>query len=102
VGVLAGAAFLFFNGQHFFNYIGQLFQRNLNNDLQAKKQTAWLSLQYFKESFPKYFGALMGAPIYNLWYTKAILPMGLAAVVLIYCLYALFKLPKKRKLAVYF
>lgn len=95
---LASITFLFFNGQQFFNYISQLFQRNLHNDLQAQEQTSWLSLQYFSESFPKYFSALMGAPIYNLWYTKAILPIGLAAFVLVWCLYALFKLPKKRKL----
>lgn len=98
--ILALVAFLLFNGQHFFNYIGQLFQRNLHNDLQAQEQTSWLSLQYFFESFPKYFNALMGAPIYNLWYTKAILPVGLAVIVLSWCVYALFKLPKQRQLAV--
>ena len=97
--ILASITFLFFNGQQFFNYIGQLFQRNLYSDLQAQEQTSWLSLQYFSKSFPKYFSALMGAPIYNLWYTKAILPIGLAAFVLVWCLYALFKLPKKCKLA---
>ena len=97
---LASITFLFFNGQQFFNYISQLFQRNLHNDLQAQEQTSWLSLQYFSESFPKYFSALMGAPIYNLWYNKAILPIGLTAFVLCWCIYAIFLLPKKRKLAV--
>lgn len=98
--ILASITFLFFNGQQFFNYIGQLFQRNLHNDLQAQEQTSWLSLRYFSESFPKYFSALMGAPIYNLWYTKAILPVGLAVIVLSWCIYAIFKLPKRRKLAI--
>ncbi len=97
--ILALATFLLFNGQHFFNYIGQLFQRNLHSDLRAQEQTSWLSLQYFSESFPKYFNALMGAPIYNLWYTKAILPTGLAGIVLSWCVYAIFKLLKQRKLA---
>jgi len=90
--------FLLFNSQHLFNYINQLFQRTLHNNLLAQEQTSWLSLQYFSESFPKYFSALMGVPIYNLWYTKAILPIGLAAIVLSWCVYAFFKLPKQRQL----
>lgn len=98
--ILSLSALLLFNSQHLFNYINQLFQRTLHNNLQAQEQTAWLSLQYFSKSFPQYFRALMGAPIYNLWYTKAILPLGLAATVLIWCLYAIFKLPKQRQLAV--
>jgi len=99
VVLLALLTFLLFNGQEFFSYLIKLWQGNLRHDLQAQEQTAWLSLEYFSESFPKYFSALMGVPIYNLWYTKAILPVGLAAIALSWCLYAIFKLPKQRKLA---
>ena len=98
--ILALFTFLFFNGSQFFNYLSKIFQGNLNNNLQAQSETSWLSLQYFSQSFPKYFMALLGAPIYNLWYVKAILPMGLALIVLVWCLFAILKLPKQRRLGI--
>ncbi len=92
-------SFLVFNGSQFFIYIGKFFQKSLASNPQLELETAWLSLKYFGQSFPKYFQALMGLPIYNLWYVKPILPVGLAALVIIWSLYAVWQLPKKRDLA---
>jgi hypothetical protein len=100
VSVLATTSFLFFNGSQLFHYLKQLFEGSVNNNLEAQTATSWLSVQYFRESFPKYFSALMGSPIYNLWHTKAILPTGLALIVLLWCLFAIFKLAQYRKLAI--
>ncbi len=100
VSVLATTSFLFFNGSQLFHYLKQLFEGSVNNNLEAQTATSWLSVQYFRESFPKYFSALMGSPIYNLWHTKAILPTHLATVVLIWCLFAIFKLAQYRQLAI--
>jgi hypothetical protein len=96
---LSSFTFALLNGYQFFTYLTNFLQSNLGVVPEIEQKTAWLSLQYFSQSFPQYSAALMGGSIYNLWYNKPILPIGLAAVVLIWCLYALFKLPKQRKLA---
>lgn len=60
---------------------------------------SWFDLAHFPSSFPSYAKALFGLPIYNLWTVKPILPLGLAGIVLLWCAYAIWRLPEKRVLA---
>lgn len=87
------------SGSRLIFYLNQFWQASTTSSSVAQRETSWLSLSYLNESFPQYFAALLGLPIYNLWHTKAILPLGLAAMVLCWCIYAVFKVPKQRDLA---
>jgi len=97
--VIALSSFLVLGGKQFLGYIPKLLQSDLSNSAATHADTRWLSLEYLSNSLPQYSAALFGAPIYNLWHTKAILPWGMAAVVLIWCVWAIFRLPRQRFLA---
>ncbi len=99
VMIIAISTFVIMNGHQFMNYFNKLLIANLNKDIIAQADMSWFGFNYFFQSGPKYFSALMGFPVYNLWETKAILPFGLAALVLIWSLYAL-GIKKYRPLAI--
>lgn len=93
------ASFLVLGGKQLLGYIPKLLQSDLSNSAATHADTRWLSLEYLGQSLPQYGAALLGAPIYNLWYTKPILPWGMTAVVLLWCVWALCRAPKQRFLA---
>lgn len=99
--VAATSIFVFalVNGHQFLENFTNLINANFTQNTTAQEAVAWFGLANLENSFPKYFKALMGYPIYNLWETKAILPFALAALVLIWSLYAL-GMKKYRSLAI--
>jgi hypothetical protein len=94
--IIALSSFLVLGGKQFLSYIPKLLQSDLSNSAATHADTRWLSFEYLSKSLPQYSSALFGAPIYNLWHTKAILPQGMAALVLGWCVWAIFRLPKQR------
>lgn len=99
VAATAVFVFTFVNGHQFLENFTTLINANFNHNAVAQEATSWFGFANLENSFPKYFKALMGYPIYNLWETKAILPFALAAFVLIWSLYAL-GMKKYRSLAI--
>lgn len=99
VAFIAILVFALVNGHQFLENFTNLINANFNHNATAQEAVSWFGLANLENSFPKYFQALMGYPIYNLWETKAILPFGLAALVLIWSLYAL-GMKKYRSLAI--
>jgi hypothetical protein len=99
---VAGVALLclvFFNGKELLSYLEKFYLIFTQHDAVAASETSWFSMANFSKSFREYFAALMGQPIYNLWYVKSILPYGVAALVLLWSIFALWKLPKYRPIA---
>lgn len=88
------------SGSRLLFYFNQLWQSGVNDNVIARQETSWLSLSNIGQSLSKYSFALFGLPIYNLWYVKPILPMGLSAVALLWCLYSLVKKNKYSYVAV--
>lgn len=98
--VLIFISFLMVNGRELLWFAEKFYRWWFTSDVQAQGEMTWISLKYLPTSFPKYFSALMGFPIYNLWHVKSILPYGLAAAVLTWSVFAIFKIPKYKKFAI--
>lgn len=98
--LVAGMAFFLVNGQQLLFYLRNILEASQGYNPEAKQSVAWLSTNYLSKSLPQYFSALLGAPIYNLWHVKPILPVILPALVLIWSVFAVVKLPKHRSLAI--
>lgn len=93
------SSFMLMDGKELLLKAFQILQTKFGNNPELEQNAAWLSVANVKNSFSQYLAALCGAPIYNLWYVKPILPIGLAPLVLLWCAYSFIKFPTYKSIS---
>lgn len=88
-GLTCLVGFIALDGQRILYFLSHLSNALLGQNSESASIVSWLSLDNITNTLPKYISALFGAPIYNLWLNRSVVPPLLAFIVIPWLVYSL-------------